>query len=157
MYNTETMNNISIEQFAAFLDGNLPEEEMQSVAMAIDANEEYSDILGNVMQVDDTTDVYMAQPELLDMDFLDSDFELPVVPELVMSDDMVELSLAHPEESDTVMVENADVLHDATSDISDEDEVLVHPHVNEDYDLMASNDFDVAPSIDTENELDVLD
>lgn len=157
MPNSEIMDNISIEQFAAFLDGNLTEEGMQDVAKMIDLNHEYTDILEEVMHVDDSVDAFMVQPEMFNDVFLDSDFDIPVVPELVMSDNMVELSLAHPEDSDTVMVENADVLHDATSNISDEDEVLVHPHVNEDCDLMASNDFDVASSIDTENELDGLD
>ena len=82
MQNHSEANPISIEQFAAFLDGNLPETEMQAVASAIDGNSDLTAILGEVMSVDETIDPldgttdFLAEETLPDED----DFILPDIP-----------------------------------------------------------------------------
>lgn len=82
MQNHSEANPISIEQFAAFLDGNLPEAEMQAVAAAIDGNPDFTAILGEVLNVDDaiapldgSTD-FFAEETLPD----EEDFILPEIP-----------------------------------------------------------------------------
>lgn len=104
----ELNNNISIEQFAAFLDGNLPEDEMQAVATAIDSTVEYSDILGDAMLVDDAVDEYMNQSDVYDV-LPDTDFDLPIIPELVKTSDVIELAYINDTESDTVEFQKDDV------------------------------------------------
>ena len=73
------MNDISIESFAAFLDGNLSEAEMQKVADYIDADNDCSDILKDVMRVDQRTDFYTSHPELLTNEMPGMDIELPEI------------------------------------------------------------------------------
>lgn len=109
MYNTATLNDISIEQFAAFLDGNLSEEDMQSVSSIIDADKEYSDILGDVMHIDDTVDTYTSMPDAYAEAIPDMDFDLPLIPVAsVAEEDTVELQFANAPESDNVEIHNAD-------------------------------------------------
>lgn len=91
--------NISIEQFAAFLDGNLPEDELQVVEAAIDSQKVYSDILGEVMQVDDSIAESMDQSAICPDMLSDIDFELPIVPEFVLPSDVVELTNLNDSES----------------------------------------------------------
>lgn len=105
----ELNKKISIEQFAAFLDRNLPEDEMQAVATAIDSSREYSDILGEVMHVDDVTDKYMSQSEVYSDTLPDIDFELPIVPELVKTPDVIDVTAVEDTESETVELINDDV------------------------------------------------
>ncbi|MGM9693629.1 MAG: hypothetical protein ACI3YC_01290 [Alloprevotella sp.] len=97
MQNNSKANPISIEQFAAFLDGNLPETEMQAVASAIDGNSDLTAILGEVMSVDETiapldgTTDFFAEETLSDED----DFILPDIP--AAAADTVEVVSVEPE------------------------------------------------------------
>lgn len=105
----ELKNNISIEQFAAFLDGNLPEDEMKVIETAIDSEKAYSDILGEVMLLDDAVDVDMEQSDDYSGVLSDTDFELPIVPEFVNSSDEVELTNIKDTESAVVELMQGDV------------------------------------------------
>lgn len=127
MYNTT--NDISIEQFAAFLDGNLPDDEMQIVADAIDANEEYTEILNDVMQVDETVDVYMSNPDAFQDELLDSEFDLPIIPVVPEVADIVELSVANPVEVNVANTGVHDVHLAMASEAADtpEDPLVSHP------------------------------
>ena len=72
------MNHLSLEQFAAFLDGNLSEADMQAVASAIDADPASSTVLGKTMMVDDLADWYAGQPEVMAETLAaEGDFVLP--------------------------------------------------------------------------------
>lgn len=72
------MNHLSLEQFAAFLDGNLSEADMQAVASAIDADPACSTVLGKTMMVDDLADWYAGQPEdMAESLAAEGDFVLP--------------------------------------------------------------------------------
>ena len=93
------IGNITIERFAAFLDGNLPQEEMQHVADLIDSTPLYNDILGEVMSVDDTIDDMLSSgTDIFTETFPDVDVVLPEIPLPVnIDDDMVEVVAAnHP-------------------------------------------------------------
>ncbi len=122
------MDSISIEQFAAFLDGNLPDDEMQIVADAIDANKEYTEILDDVMQVDETVDVYMSNPDAFKDELLDTDFDLPVIPVLPETADIVELAAASPAEVSVADTEVHDVHPTMASAAADNPEDITGSH-----------------------------
>ena len=103
------MNDISIESFAAFLDGNLSEDEMQRVADYIDADNDCSDILKDVMRVDQRTDFYTSHPELLTNEMPGMDIELPEILNTVETE-TVDLKCAI-EEDCCIMECNEDAVH----------------------------------------------
>lgn len=128
--NIDIMNSdISIEEFAAFLDGNLAEEDMLHVSMAIDGSPEYSGILGDVMHIDEAVDAFIhQQPDGWQQDVMDMDFDLPVVPVMAETADVVELAAAHPLETDTVEVhQEDDDVHLSMASDADEDPSDAHP------------------------------
>lgn len=102
MHNTTEPNNISIEKFAAFLDGNLAEEEMRTVEMAIDTNSGYSDIIRDILNIEDSVDLYLQQDNLIPEELLDPNLELPVVPVPSIADDFIETFAENKENSGTV-------------------------------------------------------
>lgn len=102
MYNTNVNNNISIEQFAAFLDGNLPSDEMTAVAAVIDQNQELSDIIGETMIVDDAIELILQQPNEVVDELTDADWIMPEIPGLTEADDTVVLRTVESE--DVVLV-----------------------------------------------------
>lgn len=121
MYSTEAMNNISIEQFAAFLDGNLPEEDMQQVALSIDADKELSGILADAMQVDESVDEYMNHPDALQADIQNMDFDLPVIPVFAETADEVTLALADSPGSVELIADDDSDIHLAAAAESSDD------------------------------------
>ena len=82
MQNHSEANPISIEQFAAFLDGNLPEAEMQAVAAAIDGDPDFTAILGEVLNVDEAIAPLDGTTDFFDGETLpdEEDFILPDIP-----------------------------------------------------------------------------
>lgn len=68
---------ISIEKFAAYLEGNLPENEMLHVSLLIESNDD----MRQIMQINDFVDEAMEANDFIDMDLPDGimavDFELP--------------------------------------------------------------------------------
>lgn len=91
MQNNNDTNPVTIEQFAAFLDGNLSEPDMQAVASAIDARQDLSAILREVIKVDDATAPLagMSNP-YADLPMPeDEDFVLPIIPSPAPSSDTI--------------------------------------------------------------------
>lgn len=120
MNRTLLNNNLTIEQFAAFLDGNLSDDDMQIVSATIDANPEYAAILSDVMSVDDSVEVMSGYDNILPDELLNMDFDLPIVPDLSDSSAMVELASIEKPESDTVEILNDDVNITMASDKIDD-------------------------------------
>lgn len=115
------MGNITIEQFAAFLDGNLAGEELQQVEAAIAADKAYSEILGEAMQVDELEEVYMSQAEILAQEIKGmEDMDLPVIPECTDTADTVVLTMADPSASDPEEVVEAGIHSVAASETVEE-------------------------------------
>lgn len=85
-----SIGNISIEKFAAFLDGNLPDDEMQGMETAIGESALYTDILGEVMEVDDTVELLTANGDDLAALSADTDLALPEIP---LPEDMDEVAV----------------------------------------------------------------
>lgn len=117
--NTDILENISIEQFAAFLDGNLKEEDMQSVAATIDVNKELSDILSEVMLVDESVDLYANHLDMLQSEMPDMDFDLPVIPILAESTETVELSVVSTDNSTIEFMQTEGMHLSIASDTAD--------------------------------------
>ena len=143
-----TTNGISIEQFAAFLDGNLPDDEMQIVADAIDGNKEYTEILGDVMQVDETVDVYMSNPGAFRDELSDTDFDLPVIPVVPETADIVELAVANPAEVSVVDTEIHDAHLDEASTTTGCTEDLIGSHPIEPQVPASDDSYDVSQQAD---------
>ena len=78
---------ISVEKFAAFLDGNLTNREMLEVEMLIEANEELKDLV-SLSEIVDADIYYYANNDLecnFDVAMIDSNgFELPYIGEGIM-------------------------------------------------------------------------
>lgn len=75
----DQIKDISIEQFAAFLDGNLSEEEAAAVEVAIDGNGQLSGILDDAMNIEDYMDFQPESAFELPEEIASMDFELPVI------------------------------------------------------------------------------
>lgn len=150
-----TTNGLSIEQFAAFLDGNLPDDEMQIVADAIDGNKEYTEILGDVMQVDETVDVYMSNPDTFQNELLDSDFDLPVIPVVPEVADIVELAAADSVEVNVADTDVHDVHLAMASGTADTPEAFISSHPTEPQ--LPASDEDYDTSLQTDETFDLID
>lgn len=86
-------DKVSIEEFAAFLDGNLSEEDMMAVSAVIDSDEHLVQILDSTIESDDSLNAIMPTEEVVIPDILnDSDFELPEI--TINTDDEVVLLAA---------------------------------------------------------------
>lgn len=55
---------ISIEKFAAYLDGNLPENEMLNVSLLIESNDD----MQQIMQINDSVNEALEANDFIDMD-----------------------------------------------------------------------------------------
>lgn len=69
----------SIEKFAAFLDGNLSQSEMQQLSHLVDQNDILHQLLGASHVVDDTTAGFTNSDLRLPEEIAGSDFELPEI------------------------------------------------------------------------------
>ena len=88
MQTDSVRHTISIEQFAAFLDGNLPEVDLQAVAAAIDADPELTSVLGDILQVDEASEPLDGMPAAVPDELLTDEaaFCLPEIPEAAPDD-----------------------------------------------------------------------
>ncbi|MCI7272855.1 hypothetical protein MR642_00815 [bacterium] len=88
MQTDSVRHTISIEQFAAFLDGNLPEADLQAVAAAIDADPELTSVLGDILQVDEASEPLDGMPAAVPDELLtdEAGFCLPEIPEAAPDD-----------------------------------------------------------------------
>ena len=68
---------VSIEQFAAYLDGNLPEAEMQQISKLATQDENLGRLLDASSQIEDTLLSYEKQGLELPDEIANMDFELP--------------------------------------------------------------------------------
>lgn len=69
----------SIEQFAAFLDGNLSQNEMQQFSNLVDQNDMLHQLTNASHIVDDTIEGFTESDLQLPEEITDSDFELPEI------------------------------------------------------------------------------
>lgn len=71
------MPPVSIEEFAAYLDGNLTEDGMNEVASAILSNDSLQNIMSSCCAIDDTIVNYEPLQLTVPVDISSTDFEIP--------------------------------------------------------------------------------
>ena len=143
------MNNIgdiSVEQFAAFLDGNLAADEMQRVADAIDGDAALSDLLSDAMAVDDEVEALTDLEAVVPDELLSMDFELPDVVDVQPLDDdsLLDVHLFPTDDVDAHVVE-LDIAHPIAAD-TDTSFVAMAPDVDESY--AADEDMNIVDDVD---------
>ncbi|MEI3469813.1 MAG: hypothetical protein V8Q76_14730 [Bacteroides intestinalis] len=128
----EFMLPVSVEEFAAFLDGNLSQEHMNKVETIIATDDAMHDIALNCQAIDDSM-TNSESIELMLPDELSSlDFELPIIEDNYFDDnnfDYPEVAACAAEPiDDTTDAEGTDV----DSPINEDLDVLNHPGFSED-------------------------
>ena len=68
---------ISIEEFAAYLDGNLSEEEMNKITSVINIEDNLQAIMSNCHTIDNAMASYERFEQIIPKDILSDDFEIP--------------------------------------------------------------------------------
>ena len=76
---SQFISSISIEKFAAYLDDNLPENEMQEIEAAISQNESLEELVEMSDMIDEDVQTYLQDDFTYDADMSmldESDFEI---------------------------------------------------------------------------------
>lgn len=137
---------ISIEEFAAYLDGNLSDNDMQRVSSVIENNEAMHDIVLNSQSVDEALSNYEPLELVLPDELASLDFDIPQFNEGIdMESEWDNLAVAAcapdvvyddasiiDDDSSAMINQDADALHhtgfsdNATNDINNEDFIQEH-------------------------------
>ena len=94
---------VSIEKFAAYLDGNLTEEGMNEVASAIHADDSLQDILSSGYMVDEMLSTYDDWNQIVPDDIFTDSFDIPNV------EGNLDTSDIFPQNEDSIYAETVDV------------------------------------------------
>ena len=97
---------VSIEKFAAYLDGNLTEEGMNEVASAIHSDDSLQDILSSGYMVDETLSTYDDWNQIVQDDIFTDSFDIPNIEENLDASDIF------PQNEDSIYAETVDVSYD---------------------------------------------
>lgn len=97
---------VSIEKFAAYLDGNLTEEGMNEVASAIHSDDSLQDILSSGYMVDETLSTYDDWNQIVQDDIFTDSFDIPNIEENLDASDIF------PQNEDSIYAEIVDVSYD---------------------------------------------
>lgn len=97
---------VSIEKFAAYLDGNLTEEGMNEVASAIHSDDSLQDILSSGYMVDETLSTYDDWNQIVQDDIFTDSFDIPNIEENLDAFDIF------PQNEDSIYAETVDVSYD---------------------------------------------
>lgn len=141
---------ISVEEFAAYLDGNLSHEEMEKVESFIANDEAIRDITMNCQAIDDT----MTNSEPLELLIPDEisffDFEIPSIDDSILNDDFFDFSEVAACAESTIMngvIETDDVGVDAHKidniDVLDHSELSDYTTENNNNILMNQDGVDI--------------
>ena len=68
---------VSIEEFAAYLDGNLTEDGMNEIALAIHSDDSLQNILSSGYMVDETLSTYDDWSQIVQDDIFTDSFDIP--------------------------------------------------------------------------------
>lgn len=89
---------VSVEEFAAYLDGNLTEDGMKHISSVISINQDLADIAEISESVDDTKELYMQDDEFLLSDVENMNYSIPVISD----DTVVEQNVIYGEDTSTL-------------------------------------------------------
>ena len=97
---------VSIEEFAAYLDGNLTEEGMNEVASAIHSDDSLQNILSSGYMVDETLSTYDDWNQIVQDDIFTDSFDIPNI------EGNLDASDIFPQNEDSIYAETVDVSYD---------------------------------------------
>ena len=114
--NKDFMPPVSIEEFAAYLDGNLTEDGMNEVASAIHSDKSLQDIASDSINIDESIANYESKGQSIPDDIVSDDFEIPDITEYFensdissLIDDSVNIEAAEPSHAEDVLVVSNDI------------------------------------------------
>lgn len=134
----------SIEEFAAFLDGNLSQGDMQQFSQLAAHDDALHQLLHTNSVADDTIDGFKDADLQLPADLMNADFELPEIPS---SDDAPTLVSPSPEPMDDMLVAVcADDDVSMFSDINQDDHTTMGEEMQDDSSLTMPDNDDLSGS-----------
>lgn len=98
--------SVSIEEFAAYLDGNLTEDGMNEIASAIHSDDSLQDILSSGYMVDETLSTYNDWNQIVQDDISTDSFDIPNI------EGNLGVSDIFPQNEDSIYAETVDVSYD---------------------------------------------
>lgn len=101
---------ISIEEFAAYLDGNLSEEEMNKITSVINIEYNLQAIMSNCHTIDNAMASYERFEQIIPKDILSDDFEIPDFNNDIENGDIMSIS------EDSIYIEAIDSQHIVVDD-----------------------------------------
>ena len=114
--NKDFMPPVSIEEFAAYLDGNLTEDGMNEVASAIHSDKSLQDIASDSINIDESIANYESKGQSIPDDIVSDDFEIPDITEyfensdiLSLIGDSVNIEAVEPSHAEDVLVVSNDI------------------------------------------------
>lgn len=105
--------SISIEKFAAFLDENLPQDEMQNISSTIEHDEDLKAILDTSYMIDTTLENDISDDVQIPDDIANLDFDLPN-----LTEHSVDFDMFHIDDTPDVSTCADDSFHSDTNDVS---------------------------------------
>lgn len=105
--------SISIEKFAAFLDGNLPQDEMQNISSTIEHDEALKAILDTSDMIDTTLENGISDDVQIPDDIANLDFDLPN-----LTDNSVDFNMFHIDDTPAISTCADDSFYSDTNDVS---------------------------------------
>lgn len=142
-------SSISIEKFAAYLDGNLMPDEMEIISSKVNDDEMMQDILSASKQVEETIEGYTSDDLILPEELNSDNFEIPSLveesfPNIASGDYEVAACAASDVEDFDDIVED-----DITSGVPDTEEIQIRDNSNDsfitDTSAISDNDGDLMP------------
>ena len=104
--------SISIEKFAAFLDGNLPQDEMQNISSNIEHDEDLKAILDTSNMIDTTLENIPDDVQIPD-EIANLEFNLPN-----LTENSADFDMFHIEDTPAISTYAAESFYSATNEVS---------------------------------------
>lgn len=151
---------ISIEKFAAYLDDNLPENEMQEIEAAISQNDSLEELVEMSDMIDEDVQTYLQDDFTYDADMSmldESDFEIPQLDEISEEIPLVASAAEGPDENiDDILDIPADTVPTDINQLTD-----IHEDIDDfhDFDVL-DHDQEHLPNDDSifhDNNMDLQD
>lgn len=105
--------SISIEKFAAFLDRNLPQDELQNISSTIEHDEALKAILDTSNMIDTTLENDISDDVQIPDEIANLEFDLPN-----LTENTVDFDMFHIEDTPTISTYADDSFYSDTNDVS---------------------------------------
>lgn len=105
--------SISIEKFAAFLDGNLPQDEMQNISSTIEHDEALKAILDTSDMIDTTLENYISDDVQIPDEIANLEFNLPN-----LTENSADFDMFHIDDAPAISTYADDSFYSDTNDVS---------------------------------------